>query len=96
MPALPRLNRHEKSDRLVSAELLDRAKDRIADWWDRAYLRRGESITRRFQREAGASLPIIAPEGHEAGIEEVFDGLAAKRLMLKITQQLAEWNGPEE
>ena len=93
MPAAPRLNRHEKSDRLVSAELLDRSRDRIADWWRRAYVSPGEASSGRFAREAAASLPL-SEAGGLPGIDEIFEGVAAKRLMLHVTQQLPIWSGP--
>ncbi|WP_448206445.1 class I SAM-dependent methyltransferase [Azospirillum sp. sgz302134] len=60
LPAAARVNRHEKRDRLVSADLLDRSRERIADWWERAYRRRTEVLAARFDREAQAparSLP---------------------------------------
>jgi SAM-dependent methyltransferase len=94
MPASARLNRHQKGDRLVSASLLDRVHERILDWWDRAYVRRSDGTNLRFGREAAASLPISAAGDGAIGSEDVFEGLAAKRLMLKVTQQLSEWDGP--
>lgn len=94
MPSHPRVNRHEKADRLVSAELLDRAGDRIASWWERAYLRGGEAMLRRFGREVLASLPVNRMPDTSVTAGQVLDALAAKRLMLKVTQQLPEWKGP--
>lgn len=94
MPASPRLNRHEKRDRLVTAGLLDRVHERVIDWWDRAYVRRSEATGSRFGREAAASLPISASGTQAISIEEVFEGLAVKRLMLRTVQRLEEWDGP--
>ncbi|NUB04617.1 methyltransferase domain-containing protein [Azospirillum sp. Vi22] len=93
MPADARVNRHKKADRLISAELLDRSADRIAGWWERAYLRGGDILARRFGREATASLPVEAILDAHIGPGQVLEGLAAKRLMLRSTQQLPEWNG---
>lgn len=95
MPSHPRVNRHEKADRLISADLLDRCQDRIVNWWERAYLKRRDVIARRFGREAMASLPIGLPADAELRPDAVLDALAAKRLSLKATQQLPEWNGPD-
>ena len=94
MPADPRVNRHGKADRLVSAELLDRAGDLIVGWWERAYLRQGDVLASRFGREAAASLPMCVALGRPVGPGEVLEALSAKRLMLKATQQLPEWHGP--
>ncbi|WP_431858707.1 class I SAM-dependent methyltransferase [Azospirillum sp.] len=94
MPADPRVNRHAKADRLVSGELLDRAGDLIVSWWERAYLRQGDVLASRFGREAAASLPVGVAPGGLVGAGEVLEALAAKRLMLKVTQQLPEWHGP--
>lgn len=93
MPAASRVNRHDKVDRLVSASLLDAARDRIAAWWDRAYLRWSEVLAERFRREAAASLPILVEDPQSIEPDDVLDGLAVKRLMLKVTQQMPEWNG---
>jgi hypothetical protein len=94
MPAHRRVNRHEKVDRLIAAELLERAGDRILEWWEGAYLRRGDSLAARFRREAAASLPVDPTPDRPLGACEVLDALSAKRLMLKVTQQLPEWCGP--
>jgi hypothetical protein len=94
MPTTMRVNRHDKADRLVSAGLFDKAHDRILDWWNRAYLKRHDGIQIRFKQEARASLPITATSGVDIGIEDVFEGLLAKRLMLKASQGLVEWDGP--
>ena len=47
----------------------------------------------RFHREARASLPIGGVGDQETGLDEIFDGLAIKRLVLHQTQQLSLWNG---
>jgi hypothetical protein len=52
-------------------------------------------MTLRFGREAKASLAVFTPESSPVGVDEVFDALSAKRLMLRVTQQLAEWGGPK-
>ncbi|MGY0714692.1 methyltransferase domain-containing protein [Azospirillum argentinense] len=94
LPAAARVNRHEKRDRLVSADLLDRSRERIADWWERAYVRRSPLLAARFEREAQASLPLDVEPHRGVDIGAVLDALSAKRLMLRVTQQLPEWLGP--
>lgn len=93
MPADARVNRHRKAGRLVSADLLDRCGDRIMDWWERAYLRGGDVLARRFGREAAASLPVETVLDGFVGSGPVLEAVAAKRLMLRATQQLPEWSG---
>ncbi|MBP2316814.1 class I SAM-dependent methyltransferase [Azospirillum soli] len=94
LPAAARLNRHEKRDRLVSADLLARSRERIADWWERAYVRRSPVLAARFDREAQASLPLDGAPRDGVDVAAVLDALAAKRLVLRVTQQLPEWPGP--
>lgn len=48
---------------------------------------------RRFGREATASLPEEMVLEGLIGPNQVLEGLVAKRLMLRATQQLPEWNG---
>lgn len=95
MPADARVNRHQKVDRLISAELLDRSADQISSWWERAYLQREDLLARRFGREAAASLPVETALNGHVGPAQVLEALAAKRLMLRATQQLPEWSGPQ-
>lgn len=93
MPADARVNRHQKADRLISADLLDRSADRIAGWWERAYLRGADVLARRFGREAAASLPVDAVLDGLVRPAQVLEGLSAKRFILRATQQLPEWDG---
>ena len=73
MPSHPRVNRHEKADRLISASLLEAVGDRIATWWECAYLRLTEILASRFGREATASLPVETVTGQHVSIQEVLD-----------------------
>jgi SAM-dependent methyltransferase len=88
MPALRRVNQHEKRDRLPSSAVLARARDPILAWWKNAWETNG-ALAARFEAEAKAALPI---EG-QATPDAVFAGLEWRRLRVQQDQQAPEWSG---
>ncbi len=87
LPTTPRLN-SKKSDRLPSAEQLEKAAERIQDWWRRAYAQ--TDYEARFYEEAGAALPLS--ENQSPTLETLLTGLRRQRVRLRTDQQIAEWN----
>lgn len=90
VPSSPSINL-KKSDRLVSAEKLAAAKDRLLDWWQRAYRpsdTNGE-LAVRFRLEAQMSLSLV--EDSSADPEWIYRGVALKRLALSRAHQVKEW-----
>ena len=93
LPAHPRVNQHQKRDRLPADALLRRVADPIQDWWQRAYLDEATPLLpRRFADEARASLPGL---GRPVALvaDEVFAALRVQRLRLRHDQQVPEWAG---
>jgi SAM-dependent methyltransferase len=88
MPALRRVNQHEKRDRLPSSAMLGRAREPILAWWKDAW-ETNAALAARFEAEAKAALPI---EGH-ATPDAVFAGLEWRRLRVQQDQQAPEWSG---
>ena len=86
MPAQPRINRHDKRDRLPSAAAMAGARDNIIGWWEMAYLE-DNALRSRFLREAAAALPV----GDSSEVTAVYDGLDWRRLRLRQDQQVPEW-----
>ena len=85
-PCDPRVNRHEKRDKLPSAAMFADSKDRITRWWDCAYLA-DAALGERFVREAAAALPIL--EG--SGTSEIYSALDWRRMRLLQDQRVPEW-----
>lgn len=88
LPSDPRINRHGKRDRLPAADAIEQSRERIVDWWQRAWLGH-PGMAERFQVEARASLPIMDDADDVAGL--VFAGLKARRFALRLDQQIPEW-----
>jgi hypothetical protein len=86
MPASRRVNQDLKRDRLPSSETLAAAREAIVDWWETAWLA-NEALGERFRQECAAALPV----GARADTNEIFDGLAWRRLRLRQDQQVPEW-----
>lgn len=94
MPAHAQVNRQAKRNRLPSAERLRGAQDPIEAWWREAYVEPpARSLQRRFFTEASASLPGLASLPGAPALDDVFAGVALKRLALKQDQQVPEWEG---
>jgi len=91
MPAHRDVNQRLKRDRLPGDAALSQARDRIAEWWMRAYLASGEPLAQRFETEARAGLPSIGTTSF--GMDEVFDAVRLQRLRLRQDQGIPEWDG---
>lgn len=87
LPTNPTINR-KKSDKLPSAEMLDRSSDSIMEWWHRAWSE-NEVVEKRFLIEAKASLPLFS---ESLDLENIFDGLQKRRLAIHADQKIAEWS----
>lgn len=85
-PSKPKVNRHEKRDRLPSAAIFADSRDRIIGWWERAYLS-DEALGARFLREVAASLPVI--DG--GGTGDIYSALDWRRLRLLRDQRGPQW-----
>lgn len=89
VPADRALNQSQKRAKLISAALLDGAKDRLFDYWTKAYLLdENRNVPRIFYEEAHASLTI-----REATLTSVHNGIRMRRVQLRIDQQIPEFNG---
>ncbi len=86
MPATGRVNR-EKSDQLPSAEILAAARERMIDWWTRAWI--DQDLERRFFLEATYSLPGLDQE--QPSLEAIHDAARHQRARLLQDQQIPEW-----
>ena len=87
LPTNPKINR-KKSDKLPSAEMLDRSSDSIMEWWQRAWSE-NEVVEKRFLIEAKALLPLFS---ESLDLENIFDGLQKRRLAIHADQKIAEWS----
>ena len=89
VPADRALNQAHKRAKLISAALLDGAKDRLFSYWTNAYLRdENGNIPRIFYEEAHASLTI---QSHT--LPAIHQGIRMRRVQLRIDQQIPEFNG---
>lgn len=79
----------KKGSRLPSAYTLERAKERIQQWWDAAY-QQDDGLPIRFRREAAASLPGI-DECDNANLDDIYSAVSLRRVRLKHDQQIPEW-----
>ncbi len=94
MPADRKINQSSKREKLPSEDLLRRSRDRVVEWWERAYLAPNAIVmASRFRSEARASLPALAGDDGELRSEEVFAGVRFQRLRLWRDQQIPEWDG---
>ena len=92
MPSLRTLNQREKTDKLVTAETISKASERIHDWWGRAYLNTGqELIIDRFYSEAYSSLPGVDASPRSSS-SDILAGMLLKRAALKRDLQLDDWS----
>jgi SAM-dependent methyltransferase len=86
-PCDMKINQHEKRDRLPSAAILAESRQRIIDWWDRAYLS-DAGLGPKFMREVFAALPVE----RGATTAEIHDALDWRRLRLLQDQRVPEWH----
>ncbi len=89
LPSDRRVNQHQKRARLPSADALDEARDRICTWWQDGYVKRAGE---RFFAEARSSLMLDSSAVADAG--NVFEGLQARRQMLRTEHRIEEWAPP--
>ncbi len=87
LPSHPKFN-SRKSDKLPSAEMLDRSSDRILEWWNRAWTQ-NETVEKRFLMEAKASLPLFS---EDIDHQTIFDGLQKRRFAIRSDHQISEWS----
>ena len=90
MPVQRKVNQHRKRSLLPSDAVMDRAEDRILDWWHRAYYQ-APGLREQFLLEASSSLPGIMPSDH--ALESVFESVCLQRAKLRRDQQAPEWDG---
>jgi hypothetical protein len=88
VPTSSRVNQYLKRDRLPSAGLLAAAREKIACWWQLAW-RSDPGLAVRFEREAGATLPVAVG----ASLDDIFAALEWRRMRLRQDQQIQEWYG---
>lgn len=88
VPADRALNQAHKRAKLISAALLDGARDRLFDYWTKAYLQdENVNVPRIFYEEAHASLTI-----RDATLTSLHNGIRRRRVQLRIDQQIPEFN----
>lgn len=87
VPTAPTLNR-SKSDRLPSADQLEKASNRIKRWWHQAYTK--TEYEPRFYEEASAALPLSPNE--TLSLDDLLTGVRRQRVRLRTDQQIAEWS----
>lgn len=87
MPAARRIN-IEKSNRLVTQTALERASDRISEWWEGAFLSAGADARQRFFLEAEQTLPMLESA---ASTTELIDAMKVQRIRLAKDQGLGPW-----
>lgn len=88
MPASKRIN-NEKSNRLVTQTGLERASERITEWWEEAFLSAGSDARHRFFLEAGQTLPMLEADTSPAGL---IDAMKVQRIRLAKDQGLRPWD----
>ncbi|WP_165390874.1 class I SAM-dependent methyltransferase [Pseudoduganella lutea] len=87
MPAARQIN-IQKSNRLVTQGALDKASERIVDWWSNAFLDQGDEPTRYFFLEAAQTLPLLVDN---PGTTDVIDAMKLHRVRLGRDQGLCDW-----
>ncbi len=86
LPANEKVN-SSKSDKLPCAETLMGARDRMIDWWSRAWM--GSSREEQFFMEAIYSLPGLSHD--RPALQEIHQAARHQRARLRQDQQIAEW-----
>lgn len=87
MPSARRIN-IQKSNRLVTQAGLERASERIVDWWHEAFLSQGDERGRQFFLEASQTLPVLASS---PGTADIIDAMKLHRIRLGKDQGLRPW-----
>ncbi len=89
LPSTPAVNRR-KADLLPAPEALAQARERMEEWWQRAY-RRNDALARQFQDECRSALPMSASDDGRLDLSSVFEGVMTQQWKLKRYQGLREW-----
>ena len=79
-----------KRDRLPAPEALEKARPRMLDWWNLAYLQ-NSALAERFEDEGRSALPTSVSADGSVTPESLFEGVMIQQIVLKRDQQLAEW-----
>jgi len=91
MPTSRKAN-NQKREKLPSAGLMHKARERILSWWEAAY---GEvDLNRQFLIEAESALPLVGEQSEISGggkINSVYEAMLLQRSRLRHDQQLVEW-----
>ena len=87
MPASKRIN-NEKSNRLITLGALERASERITDWWEEAFLSMGTDARLRFFLEAEQTLPMLDATTCST---DLIDAMKLQRIWLARDQGLRSW-----
>ena len=88
MPASVKAN-GQKSEKLPSAPLMQKSKDRIREWWELAYV--NSDMKEQFIMEAEAALPLVSDSTSDFAV--IFEAMMHQRARLRANQQLVEWDG---
>lgn len=88
LPSTTQENRN-KSDKVPTAEKLNKSKQRILDWWQLAW-DHSDLSKQRFFSEAALSLPNIPPQCRD--FEEVFDAMGLQVRGVKSRLLINEWS----
>ncbi|MBB3224427.1 methyltransferase domain-containing protein [Pseudoduganella umbonata] len=83
-----RLINIQKSNRLVTQTALERASDRITEWWADAFIDQAEGQRQRFFLEAAQTLPLLVAS---PGTADVIDAMKIHRIRLSKDQGLRSW-----
>jgi hypothetical protein len=90
MPSARHIN-IQKSNRLVTQAALERASERIIDWWEGAFLDDSQGARARFFLEAGQTLPLLVSG---PGTSDIIDAMKMHRIRLSKDQGLRAWEPP--
>ena len=78
---------NEKREKLPSAALMHKSRERILEWWELAY--NEAYLQEQFKMEAESALPLVY--GGNNSFVDVFDAMLYQRARLRVDQQLVEW-----
>jgi hypothetical protein len=92
MPTNRVVNQKHKRDKLVTASMLENARERMEEWWQVGYVENDDfGLGHRFVSEANAALPLGMIDGSMTANAQIFEGIALKRAALKRNLQLPDW-----
>jgi SAM-dependent methyltransferase len=89
LPTHRAVNQRQKRDRLPGTGLLRSARERIEDWWGKAYIdASNQLLNQRFVMEAAATLPSV---GEAMSLADIFLAMSLQQARLKNDQQIPVW-----